>query len=96
MQLTPSIVLAVLLSLSACGLRAAPVTNVVDVLKLMRAGQVAYNLSQKAELHDPPSDVFQLRDGLLHISGRGYGYLATTPVFRDYHLVVEFKWTGKT
>jgi hypothetical protein len=74
----------------------APVTNTVNVLDLVRSGHVEHHLSAKADLTDPPSDVFRLRDGLLHISGRGYGYMATKEVFSDYHLVVEFKWTGKT
>jgi len=71
---------------------AAPVTNIVNVLDLIRLGQVESHLSSKAELSDPPSAVFQLCGGTLHISGRGYGYLATKQCFSDYHLVVEFKW----
>jgi len=71
---------------------AAPVTNTVNVLELVRTGQMEPHLSAKAELSDPPEAVFQLRDGLLKISGRGYGYLATKQVFSDYHLVIEFKW----
>ena len=71
---------------------AVPVTNTVNVLDLIRDGQVEPHLSAKAELGDPTSDVFQVRNGMLHISGRGYGYLATKQVFSDYHLVVEFKW----
>lgn len=76
--------------------RSAPVTNTVNVIELARSGQVEHNLSSKAELNDPPTEVFQVRDGLLNISGRGYGYMATKGVFSDYHLVAEFKWTGKT
>lgn len=75
---------------------AAPVTNTVNVLDLIRSGQVEPHLSDKTELSDPPSEIFQLHDGLLHISGRGYGYLATKQVFSDYHLVVEFKWGEHT
>lgn len=76
--------------------QAGPVTNRVDVLALTRDGQVEFNLSAKAELNDPPAEVFQVRDGLLHISGRGYGYMATKSAYSDYHLVAEFKWAGKT
>lgn len=75
---------------------AVPVTNTVNVLDLIRSGQIETHLNDKAELCDPPSEVFQLRDGLLYISGRGYGYLATKQVFGDYHLVVEFKWGEHT
>jgi hypothetical protein len=75
---------------------AEPVTNKVDVLGLARSGKVEFHLSDKEELHDAPGDVFRLSEGLLHVSGRGYGYLATRQPFRDYHLVVEFKWGSKT
>ena len=40
--------------------------------------------------------VFSARDGLLHISGDGYGYAATVNEYRDYHLVVEYKWGTRT
>jgi hypothetical protein len=45
--------------------------------------------------HDPRK-VFGVTDGQIHISGDGYGYLATDMVYRDYHLVVEYKWGKKT
>jgi 3-keto-disaccharide hydrolase len=32
---------------------------------------------------------------MIRISGNGLGYLATESEFRDYHLIVEFKW-GRT
>src|SRR6185369_4727980 len=36
--------------------------------------------------------VFSITNGMIRISGDGLGYLATTNEFRNYHLVVEFKW----
>lgn len=72
--------------------RAEPVTKKIDVLELVRTGQVEHHLSAKAELSDTPEQIFQMRRGQLHISGRGYGYMATKHSFSDYHLVVEFKW----
>lgn len=77
-------------------LGAEPVTNRVDVLELIRAGQTDVHLSAKADLCDPAEAVFQLRDGGLRVSGRGYGYLATRQSFSDYHLVAEFKWGAYT
>jgi hypothetical protein len=43
-----------------------------------------------------PRKVFRVTGGLLHISGDGYGYLATKKEYRDYHLVVEYKWGKRT
>ena len=42
--------------------------------------------------HADPMQVFKITHGMLRISGDGLGYLATTGEFRDYLLVVEFKW----
>jgi hypothetical protein len=45
---------------------------------------------------EDPRKVFSVRDGLLHISGDGYGYAATAKEYRDYHLVVDYKWGRRT
>jgi hypothetical protein len=46
--------------------------------------------------HTDPRRVFRVTDGLLHITGDGFGYLATKNEYRDYHLVVEYKWGKRT
>lgn len=46
--------------------------------------------------YSDPNKVFTVHDGLLHISGNGYGGLVTNNHYRDYHLIVEFKWGKKT
>lgn len=46
--------------------------------------------------HEDPRKVFAVRDGLLHISGDGVGYVATDREYRDYRLVVEYRWGEKT
>ena len=45
---------------------------------------------------DDPRRVFRVTDGLLHITGDGDGYIATQKAFRDYHLIVEYKWGKRT
>ncbi len=46
--------------------------------------------------HADPRRVFTVTDGLLHISGDGYGYVATDKPYRDYHLIVEYRWGKRT
>ena len=76
---------------------AEPVTKKINVLDLMKAGEVEYHINPKSDFHDPANEVFKLtKDGLLDISGRGYGYMVTKDGYKDYHLVVEFKWGSKT
>jgi hypothetical protein len=43
-----------------------------------------------------PRGVFSVRDGAIRISGDGNGYLATERAYRDYRLVVEYRWGSKT
>jgi hypothetical protein len=39
--------------------------------------------------------VFSVKDGLLKITGKEFGYIATEKSFSDFHLIVEFKWGEK-
>ncbi|QDT31925.1 3-keto-disaccharide hydrolase [Thalassoglobus polymorphus] len=43
-----------------------------------------------------PKKIFTVKDGMIHISGDGYGGLITNESYRDYHLILEFKWGKKT
>ncbi len=46
-----------------------------------------------ADTHrDDPRQVFSVDDGMIRISGDGLGYLATQNTYRDYRLVVDFRW----
>lgn len=44
---------------------------------------------------EDPRGVYSVRDGVIRISGDGFGYLATEKSYRDYRLVAEFKWGTK-
>ena len=41
---------------------------------------------------EDPRKVFTVHDGMIHASGDGMGYLATGKEYKDYRLVVEYKW----
>lgn len=45
---------------------------------------------------EDPKNVFRVTDGLLHITGDGFGYVGTKKAYRDYRVVVEYKWGKKT
>jgi hypothetical protein len=46
--------------------------------------------------HADPRGVFRVEDGMIHISGEGNGYVATEKQYRDFHLIVEYKWGRRT
>lgn len=45
---------------------------------------------------EDPRNVFTAHDGLIHVSGDGFGYLATDKDYRNYRLSLEFKWGKRT
>ncbi len=78
-------------------LTAQPVTKKIDLLEVIKSGNVEHHVNPKADFHDDPKDIWTFaKDGTFNISGRGYGYVATKENYRDYHLVIEFKWGTKT
>jgi hypothetical protein len=54
-----------------------------------------YGWLKDSEFEDP-RQVFSVKEGLLCISGEVAGYLGTQKEYRDYRLVVEYKWGSKT
>jgi hypothetical protein len=50
----------------------------------------------KESKRDDPKKVFRVTDGVLHITGDGFGYVATEKAYRDYRVVIEYKWGKKT
>lgn len=54
-----------------------------------------YTWLQDSKLSDP-RQVFRVDNGMLHITGDGFGSLITNESYRDYHLVLEYRWGEKT
>ena len=89
-----------LLALSFLGvpsIQAQPVTKKIDLLEVIKSGNVEHHVNPKSDFHDDPKDIWTFaKDGTFNISGRGYGYVGTKDSFENYHLVIEFKWGTKT
>jgi hypothetical protein len=95
MSMRSLLVLAVLSVISVVS--AQPVSTKIDLLETIRSGTVEYHINPKMDLHDAPKAIFTFSpDATLNITGRGYGYVATKESYRDYHLVIEFKWGTHT
>jgi hypothetical protein len=43
-------------------------------------------------LNSDPDHVFQVEDGVIHVSGKEFGYLITKEPYHDFYLRAEFKW----
>jgi len=76
---------------------AQTVTQKINLLDLIRAGKMEYHINPKADVHDDAKNVFKFdADGMFHVSGNGYGGMTTLDSYKDYHLVMEFKWGTQT
>jgi hypothetical protein len=51
-----------------------------------------YSYFKEYGVQKDPDQVFTITNGMLRISGRHLGYLATRTNFSDYKLMAEFKW----
>jgi len=45
--------------------------------------------------NNDPEKVFSVDNGLLHITGKEFGYISNEKVYKNFHLVAEFKWGVK-
>ncbi len=70
-----------------------PISPGDKVIKLFNGKNLTglYTWLKEHERNDP-NRTFTVHDGMIHVSGEGRGYVATEKTYRDYHLVVEYKW----
>jgi len=50
----------------------------------------------KTSRNEDPKGVFRVVDAQIRISGEDWGAVTTKDSFRDYHLIVEWRWGGQT
>ncbi|HEU0120770.1 MAG TPA: DUF1080 domain-containing protein [Bryobacteraceae bacterium] len=94
--------LSVLLLLAAAGLSAQPgPDNSADPivpkkrLSLFNGKNLdGWYTWLKTKHYEDPDHVFSVKDGAIRISGTEWGGLATSKSYKDYHLVVEWRWGG--
>ncbi|MFK5923916.1 MAG: DUF1080 domain-containing protein [Verrucomicrobiota bacterium] len=55
-----------------------------------------YHLNKKKSLTDKREEIWKIEDGQLHVIGKGFGYIRTNKKYKDYHLVMEYKWGEHT
>ncbi|MBP6603968.1 MAG: DUF1080 domain-containing protein [Verrucomicrobiales bacterium] len=77
--------------------KAVSPTETVDLLADPAFTNFTTNVNPAQEPKDDPKDIWKMGDdGILKISGRGWGYIRTNQKYRDYHLVLEYTWGEKT
>lgn len=90
--------LLILLSgvLPACGDQTEVITP-KEVVRFFKGDKLEglYTWLQRSKYEDPDK-VLTIEDGVLHFTGDENGYVCTKKRYRDYHLVVEYRWGQRT
>jgi hypothetical protein len=89
--------LAVLLVVVSGATRAVDLVRPAETIRLFNGKDLSgFTPWLRDTKRDDPRRVFRVTDGLLHVTGDGFGYLATEREYRDYRLVMEYKWGKRT
>jgi len=51
-------------------------------------------INKDDDFADPADQVFTIRNGAMHITGKGFGGCMTKKAYKDYHLSMEFRYVG--
>src|SRR5882724_10505525 len=99
-RIAPTLIVFGLLSLATVIIVACRTTETNgNVIHLLQGNDRTpfYSFLKDFGVDKDPDNVFTLTNGVLHISGQHYGYLATKGTnFANYRLVAEFRWGEKT
>ncbi len=95
--LTLAVVFALIAGQTQAGEKKKPLSPKDGVIKLFNGKNLSgfYTWLKDAKYEDP-RQVFRVTDGMLHITGDGVGGLITKNEYKDYHLVIEFRWGQRT
>ncbi len=68
-----------------------------QIIKLFNGKNLAgwYTWLKGPGRNNDPENAFAVENGMIRVSGDGRGYVATEKAYRDYHLIVEYKWGEK-
>ncbi len=81
----------------ACGAQAVEPRRPTQVTKLFNGRDLdGLKTWLKDTQHADHRRVFRVTEGLLHITGDGFGYVGTELPYADFHLTVEYRWGQKT
>jgi hypothetical protein len=94
----PTLFVAILLACCPSGTEAQDAIVPDRVLDLLNyPGDPIVHLNEKASLSTNQDEIWAVdEEGHLQVSGKGMGYIRTDRKFRDYHLVMEYRWGERT
>ena len=67
----------------------------IDLLADPEFADFTFHLNAKRSFTDKREEAWNVKDGEMHISGKGWGYLRTNEKYRNYHAVLEYQWAER-
>jgi hypothetical protein len=96
-SVAPALLFGVAILSSASALHAAEPVVPTEVIHLFNGRDLSgLTTWLKDTQSDDPRGVFQVTNGMIHISGELNGYVATKEEYHNYRLTVEYKWGTRT
>lgn len=84
-------------ALAQDGSNAAPIAPKDKVIKLFNGKDLdGLYVFMRDTKYDDPRRIFTVSNGMLHVSGDGFGGICTKREYRDYQMICEFKWGERT
>ena len=76
----------------------APVTpaRVISLMEDPGFKDFTVSLDKMNSLTENREEIWKIEDGQLHVIGKAFGYIRTNKKYRDYHLVMEYRWGEET
>ena len=68
----------------------------IDLIEKSKFDTYPFHLNPEKSPTGKKGDVWEITANGLHVIGKGFGYFRTNTRYRDYHLVMEYKWGEKT
>lgn len=70
--------------------------KLVNLLEPSLFDNYVFHLNEDKSMEEERGKVWKLVGDKLHVTGKGFGYLRTRQSYKNYHLVMDYKWGDKT
>jgi len=71
--------------------------RVIDLIAEADPSSFTVHLNEDSSLTTDREEIWYVdENGHLQVTGKGMGYIRTNRAWRDYHLVIEFRWGERT
>lgn len=103
-RIAPTIIASLFAAAISCQAGAADIPSFAKLVPKVKTGEPVLKFNGKdltgfytylkETKYEDPKGVITVKDGAVRVSGEDWGGFTTKEEYRDYHLIVEWKWGG--